>query len=207
MALRIMLKYFSLVLLTARGVQSHGGNPHQQKPIISETSDWATMHLAEEHHISNYDPGAFFALHDFDSSSFWTADEILRMYGLEDESNKNVPEEKRTQVVKEIMKLIDADNNAFISQAEWIDFNSKGGRLPDFGLGPGHHGDDEYEYEIHHYEKYHDENTKLEDLTHPEDIAHFKKHEMEEAEAEEQEKRNRMAVVESNIPLKFRPTV
>lgn len=24
-------------------------------------------------------------------------------------------------------------------------------------LGPGHHGDDEYEYEIHHYEKYHDE--------------------------------------------------
>lgn len=24
-------------------------------------------------------------------------------------------------------------------------------------LGPGHHGDDEYEYEIHHFEKFHDE--------------------------------------------------
>ena len=24
-------------------------------------------------------------------------------------------------------------------------------------LGPGHHGDDEYEYEIHHFAKYHDE--------------------------------------------------
>ena len=23
--------------------------------------------------------------------------------------------------------------------------------------GPGHHGDDEYEYEIHHFEKFHDE--------------------------------------------------
>ena len=33
----------------------------------------------------------------------------------------------------------------------------EGQRLKDFGLGPGHHGDDEYEYEIHHFEKYHDE--------------------------------------------------
>ena len=24
-------------------------------------------------------------------------------------------------------------------------------------LGPGHHGDDEYEYEIHHFEKFHGE--------------------------------------------------
>lgn len=32
-----------------------------------------------------------------------------------------------------------------------------------------------YEYELHHFEKYHDENTKEEDLNHPEDIAHFKK--------------------------------
>lgn len=27
--------------------------------------------------------------------------------------------------------------------------------------GPGHHGDDEYEYEIHHFEKFHDESTSL----------------------------------------------
>lgn len=28
-------------------------------------------------------------------------------------------------------------------------------------LGPGHHGDDEYEYEIHHFEKFHDESESL----------------------------------------------
>ncbi len=27
--------------------------------------------------------------------------------------------------------------------------------------GPGHHGDDEYEYEIHHFEKFHDESGSL----------------------------------------------
>jgi hypothetical protein len=27
-------------------------------------------------------------------------------------------------------------------------------------------------YEIHHFEKYHDEHTTEEELTHPEDIAH-----------------------------------
>ena len=27
--------------------------------------------------------------------------------------------------------------------------------------GPGHHGDDEYEYEIHHFEKFHDESTSF----------------------------------------------
>lgn len=36
-------------------------------------------------------------------------------------------------------------------------WRDKGKRMRDFGLGPGHHGDDEYEYEIHHFEKYHDE--------------------------------------------------
>ena len=39
-------------------------------------------------------------------------------------------------------------------------------------MGPGHHGDDEYEYEIHHFEKFHNEDTTEEELTHPEDIEH-----------------------------------
>ena len=89
-------------------------------------------------------------------------------------------------------------------------------------MGPGHHGDDEYEYEIHHFEKYHDESpfhplspspltpliqsadTKEEDLIHPEDIAHFAKHEREEIEAERLEKLNKQAINEANIPAKFR---
>lgn len=40
-----------------------------------------------------------------------------------------------------------------MTRAEWFAFVARGGRLPDFGMGPGHHGDDEYEYEIHHWER------------------------------------------------------
>ncbi|KAI9772181.1 MAG: hypothetical protein M1835_006286 [Candelina submexicana] len=191
----------ALIFNLAFSAIAHGD--HQQKPL-HEASDWATKHMEEEHHIGNFDPGAFFSLHDYDSSGAWTADEILRTYGLEDESQKDVPKEKRDEVVNEIMKLADADHDGQITHAEWMQFNKDGGKLPDFGLGPGHHGDDEYEYEIHHFEKYHDENTREEDLTHPEDIAHFKKHDQEADEEEKQEKLNRMPIVEQNIPQKFR---
>lgn len=54
------------------------------------------------------------------------------------------------------------------------------------------------------YPRYHDENTKLEDLTHPEDIEHFRKHEQMEEEEERLEKMNRQSIVEENIPAKFR---
>lgn len=46
--------------------------------------------------------------------------------------------------------------------------------------------------------------TKLEDLIHPEDIAHFAKHDAEDAEAERIEKQNAQAVIDANIPAKFR---
>ena len=46
--------------------------------------------------------------------------------------------------------------------------------------------------------------TREEDLTHPEDIAHFRKHDQDEAAAMEQEKLDRMPIVEQNIPQKFR---
>ena len=65
-----------------------------------------------------------------------------------------------------------------------------------------------YEYEIHHWEKYHSgEDAREEDLTHPEDIEHFRKHDEEDARHEEWEKAQREAkqgVVERNIPAKFR---
>ena len=55
--------------------------------------------------------------------------------------------------------------------------------------------------------RYHDENTKEEDLIHPEDIEHFRKHDELEDEAEKQAKEDKMPVVEHNIPLKFRRSV
>ncbi|KAI9790888.1 MAG: hypothetical protein M1816_004649 [Peltula sp. TS41687] len=171
---------------------SGGSSSDQQTP----STDWATRHMAEEHHISNFDPSAFFTLHDFDNNGLWAPDEILRTYGLEDESNKHVSAEKRNEVLKEIMKLMDRDMDRRINRREWLSFVASGGTLPDFGLGPGHHGDDEFEF--------HDENTKEEDLTHPEDIAHFKKHDKEADEESEQMKLDAMTIVERNIPAKFR---
>jgi hypothetical protein len=41
-------------------------------------------------------------------------------------------------------------------------------------------------------------------LIHPEDIEHFKKHDELEDEAERQAQLDKMAIVEQNIPEKFR---
>lgn len=114
--------------------------------------------MISEHHISNFDPGAFFTLHDFDSSLTWTADEIRRMYGLDDESSmKGVDEAKKAEVVHSTIEKFDMDGDGAIGRGEWMEGWRAGKRLEDFGLGPGHHGDDEYEYEIHHFERFHDE--------------------------------------------------
>lgn len=103
-----------------------------------------------------------------------------------------------------ILELYDRDNSGTISRAEFIEVSAKGVQLPDLGFGPGHHGDVEYEYEIHHWEKYHSgPDVKIEDLTHPEDIEHFRMHEEEEAAEEAFAEAIAGGVVEENIPRKF----
>ncbi|KAL9602522.1 MAG: hypothetical protein Q9219_001817 [cf. Caloplaca sp. 3 TL-2023] len=196
----------SYILLTVffTPISAHSGHD-DQAPLSSPESDWATRHMIEEHHISNFDPGAFFTLHDFDSSVSWTPDEIRRMYGLDDESMRGVDEAKKAEVVRKTLERFDVDGDGIVQRSEWMEGWRAGKRLEDFGqLGPGHHGDDEYEYEIHHFEKFHDENTREEDLTHPEDIEHFRKHDEQETAAEHQEQLDRMPIVEQNIPEKFR---
>ena len=64
----------------------------------------------------------------------WTADEILSTYGLKDESTKDVPEQKKAEVVSTIMRLMDHDSNGKISRAEFLRFIDGGGELPDFGV-------------------------------------------------------------------------
>ena len=154
--------------------------------------------------MESWDAGAFFALHDYNSDGKWQGDELLRTYGLMDESNKDVPQRRRDEILSELLKLLDTDGDGVVSRDEWMAFMKSGGRLPDLGTGPGHHGDDEYEYEIHHWEKYHGEDTKLEDLTHPEDIEHFRKHEEMEDAQERLEEMEKQSIIEANIPLKFR---
>ncbi|KAH6851156.1 putative calcium ion binding protein [Chaetomium sp. MPI-CAGE-AT-0009] len=202
------MRFSGAVLAALAGhALAHGdhGSGGSHKPPVDENASWMQKHMAEEHHTSGFDAASFFALHDFDGNGNWEGEEILRTYGLMDESNKDVPEARRAQIVQEIMRLIDANRDGRISRDEFVRFIETNGKtLPDMGTGPGHHGDDEYEYEIHHWEKYHDENTKLEDLTHPEDIEHFKKHEQMEAEEERLEKLSKQTIIESNIPSKFR---
>jgi hypothetical protein len=73
---------------------------------------------------------------------------------MEDPSAKDVPQDKKDYVIREVMKLIDTNGNGVVEREEWLHFTGeKKGLLPDFGLGPGHHWDMEMEYEIHHWEK------------------------------------------------------
>ncbi|KAL5612073.1 hypothetical protein BROUX41_000375 [Berkeleyomyces rouxiae] len=195
----------SLLVATAFAVSAlaHGGHSEAQQPIVPEDANWMTKHMAEEHHMTSWDTDSFFTLHDFNGDGSWQLDELLRLYGLMDESNKDVSDRRREEIAFHVMEMLDSDSNSEVSRAEFLAFIGKGATLPDMGTGPGHHGDDEYEYEIHHWEKYHNDDTKLEDLTHPEDIEHFKKHEQMEMEEERLRNLQMQAIVLENIPSMF----
>lgn len=154
--------------------------------------------------ISNFDPSSFFSLHDFNNDGAWTPDEVRRTYGLDDESLHSTAADTKDRVVLDVFKIFDPSGTGLITRDAWIYAIRAGKKLPDSKLGPGHHGDDEYEYEIHHFEKFHDENTVVEDLIHPEDIEHFRKHEMREDEEARILREQQQNIVERNIPLKFR---
>ncbi|KAF1990833.1 secretory pathway protein-like protein Ssp120 [Aulographum hederae CBS 113979] len=192
------------ILLTLATLSSGHGDHMEQIPV-SVDADWATKHMAEEHHINAFDDATFFTLHDYSTSHEWSPDDIKRTYGLFDPSAKDVPDAKRREVVDKVLELFDVDKSGTISQAEYIIKTGQGVKLPDFGLGPGHHGDDEYEYEIHHFEKFHSgDNVKEEDLNHPEDIEHFRQHEQMEEAQEQWEAKEAAGIVDENIPGKFR---
>lgn len=72
---------------------------------------------------------------------------------MDDKSAVDVPEEKKSFVAREILRLMDKNGDRLVEKDEFMLYIAAGNTLPDFGLGPGHHGDDEYEYEIHHWEK------------------------------------------------------
>lgn len=109
---------------------------HGHQVPVSDDADWATRHMAEEHHIANLDPSAFFTLHDYDSSGQWSPDEIRQTYGLDDESAKDVPVEKKTNAVQEVIGMFDKDGDGAISREEWMTgWVKEGKRLPDFGVG------------------------------------------------------------------------
>ncbi|KZZ89527.1 EF hand domain containing protein [Ascosphaera apis ARSEF 7405] len=192
---------FSLLALSA-GVHSHGS--------ADPNADWATRHMQgkqsdsqKEHHIGNFDPSSFFYLHDYDNSGAWTTDEVRRTYGMDDSSNSGVSEDRKQQALREIFAVFDPWRTGSITRDEFVQLSLSGKKLPDVGLGPGHHGDIEYEYEIHHFEKFHGDDATEEELNHPEDIEHFRLHDqLEDAQIALQAMEG-LAVVDKNIPAKF----
>jgi hypothetical protein len=72
---------------------------------------------------------------------------------MDDPSAKDVPQDKKNEIIRSIMQLADINGNGVIEKEEWQAFTKAGKELPDFGLGPGHHWDMEQEYEIHHWER------------------------------------------------------
>ncbi|KAL5116487.1 hypothetical protein ACEQ8H_005608 [Pleosporales sp. CAS-2024a] len=193
-----------LLLSCAYKATAHGSGEHAQV-VVAPDADWQTRHMAEEHNIAGFDAAGFFHLHDYDSTGVWTAADIKRTYGLEDPSTSHVSQTKKDMVAQTVLDMFDINKDGEISLSEFVQKDRDNVRLPDFGLGPGHHGDDEYEYEIHHWQKYHSgDDVKEEDLTHPEDIAHFKMHEEKEARQEEWERTEARGIVEKNIPPKYR---
>lgn len=154
--------------------------------------------------ISNFDPASFFTLHDFNNDGVWTPDEVRKTYGLDDDSLSDVIGATKDEAVAKVMSIFDPDATGQITRPEFLQHIKAGKALPDFGLGPGHHGDIEYEYEIHHFEKFHGPDTTEEDLIHPEDIEHFRMHDMLEDEQARIDLEQSQTIVEANIPLKFR---
>lgn len=190
------------LLLLLPGLAHAHGTPHTER---EGDLNWSERHMQEEHHIYNFDSGAFFHLHDFDNSGAWTRDEVLRFYGLEQPDNP-VDESTKQHVWQTLYELIGpARQDGQIAMADFQRFVHDGNTLPDFGLGPGHHGDPEYEYEIHHFEKYHSEDSTAEELNHPEDIEHFRNHDAEEDAEAAQAILEQSPIIEKNIPNKFRP--
>jgi hypothetical protein len=142
-------------------------------------------------------------MHDFSSSGQWSPQDVRRMYGLFDSSTDHVLDSHKVTAVQRVFHTFDKDASGTISKDEFVTAWNGGTKLPDLGFGPGHHGDAEYEYEIHHFEKYHSDNPKVEDLVHPEDIEHFKMHEDQERQDAEWEALVASGIVEKNIPAKF----
>lgn len=56
------------------------------------------------------------------------------MYGLHDESMKDVAADKREEVTREVFRLFDQGRNGVVEREEWMEACAKGVQLPDFGV-------------------------------------------------------------------------
>ncbi|VVT56230.1 uncharacterized protein SAPINGB_P004905 [Magnusiomyces paraingens] len=178
------MKTFTLISLVGALASSLVAAHEAQEKRPDES--WQAWHMREEHALDSFDSASFFTLHDLDGSGTWTPNDILNLYGLlndkmvgagdgmgEHKESKEIPQATKDLVLKTVLEMVDTDGDGVISQEEWRKFSEEDKKLlPDFGLGPGHHGDYEYEYEVHHWLKYHAKDDPDVKIVHKEDIEH-----------------------------------
>lgn len=218
------LRLVALCLGSAALVQAHGSD-HGSDHVESDPNDsWQVRHMKEEHGFDEFDSLSFFKLHDLDGSDVWSKSDILNLYGLlnqefvgdgsgmgKHEESTEIKEETKKKVLDTVLLLIDTNKDNQVSLEEWKSFSDAGNELPDFGLGPGHHGDYEYEYEVHHWLKYHAKDDPDVKIVHKEDIEHealYHAHEHEDNPNDHQEVKIIQFArfgnfFEKNVPLKF----
>ncbi|KAI5956205.1 hypothetical protein KGF54_000680 [Candida jiufengensis] len=185
------IAYYLSLAVTVSAHGDHSQTVLKQKPSNVNWQDW---HMHEEHNLDSYDGKTFFIMHDLKGAGKWDKDDILNLYGVKHEqiigdgsgmgeNSIKITKDIQNSVVETILKIFDTNKDETISLEEWLDFFNKGGELPDFGYGQGHHLDFESEYEEHHWKQYHAENDPDTLIKHKEDIEHellHHKHEIEE---------------------------
>lgn len=172
--------YRAAVLASLGVALAHGGAGD-----VDPSEPWQVRHMKIEHGYDDFDPKAFFLEHDVDNSRYWTKEDIIRLYGLQkdtivgdgtgmgtDEETVAITDDDRERVYQGVLALLDTNEDGKVSMDEWRKFCEDQKTLPDFGYGTGHHGDYEYEYEVHHWRQYHMENDPDVKIQHPEDEEH-----------------------------------
>lgn len=226
--------YFVVLLCSFGNVVHAGDNKVEEfKEIMpQEFTNWEDWHMSVEHQMDkdSYSAEAFFQLHTTSDPLQLTSKDILRMYGLaRDEvigqgdgmgghdETESISNDLKQRIVKEVFETIDAIINDgvirqdTVSLQDWIKFKSSAGKLPDFGIGPGHEFEFEEEYEKHHWTEHHSESDP--DITqwHREDVEHELLHHFHEIEHDHDETTsggNRFyqekELLLNNIPLIYR---
>ncbi|EEB05726.1 fungal protein [Schizosaccharomyces japonicus yFS275] len=164
---------------------------------------WIETHMQEEHHLDSFTDEYFFKVHDLGRKGFWDDKDILTLYGLLE--NDDVPFETKNDVLVDVLKRCDAgQQDRKVTMEEFVSFRQHGGELKDWGF-PGHHGDEEEEFEMHHVEKYHpNPDEPEENWNHAEDIEHFQKHEEMYHSGKPVEDRRVHFLKPNNIPNKYK---
>ena len=137
------------------------GTDLKQRPPAGVS--WEEWHMKSEHGLDDYDADSVFQLHLSSKKDALTRKDILNMYGLlrtevvgsgdgmgsHDES-EGITDATKEEIIDKVLSMCDYNKDGEITLDEWRRFSKNGDRLPDMGVGVGHHGDFEYEYEIHH---------------------------------------------------------